>query len=682
MQNKLQEALLAQVSNAWQNWLTDAPEEAKSLIGDAPFIEELKRVWEASNYVSQCCKKSPSLLLELYRSGDLQRRYEKDEQAQKLALLLGDVNDEITLQCQLRQFRRYQMCRIIWRDLANKAELDETLGDLSDLADASIRQATKLLYQWTTDALGTPRDAEGNTQHLVVLGMGKLGAHELNLSSDIDLIFAYPRNGQTDGPRQLYNEQFFTRLCQKLTKAINTMTVDGFVFRVDTRLRPFGDAGPLAISFDAMEIYYESQAREWERYAMIKARVISATPEAEQELTEMLRPFVYRRYLDYGAFESLRNLKALISKELYKKGMDANIKLGMGGIREIEFIGQAFQLIRGGREPDLQIRPILQVLQVIGREGLLPKKGVAELTEAYHFLRRVENRIQAWDDQQTHLLPSDELAQLRLARSMGFDSWPPFAKRLQRHRNKVQGHFDLVFSAPQAESKEPGEFDAIWSDELDEETALKALQTAGFRQPEEMLQQLISLHKSHTCRRMPPNGRKRLAQLMPYLIQAASAVDNADQTLARLLKLIEAIAQRTAYLALLIESPMALSQLVRLSAASSWIADRLTRFPILLDELMDPRRLYAPLQKQEMSEEQSQNDKNLIVGNDKRKVTREELGRNSWALLHMITGNFPENISAGMAKEFNTFLVLFAKMYPCKLCANHFMEILREEKDL
>jgi len=604
MQKKLEEVLLEQVTNAWHSWLEEAPESAQTLIRDTPFIEQLKQVWEGSHYVSQCCCKEPEILVTLYSSGDLQQQYKRGELAERLAQQLEGVADEINLQRVLRQFRNVQMCRIIWRDLTNRAELNETLLDLSDLANACIRQANRLLYQWTTAELGTPRDAEGNAQELVILGMGKLGAYELNLSSDIDLIFAFPRNGQTDGRRPLYNEQFFTRLSQKLIKAINTVTSDGFVFRVDTRLRPFGDSGPLAISFDAMEVYYQSQAREWERYAMIKGRIICAAPEAKAELVDMLKPFVYRRYLDYGAFDSLRSLKAMISKELYKKGMDANIKLGMGGIREIEFIGQAFQLIRGGREPELQIRPILQVLQVIGQLGLLNEKGVSELTEAYRFLRLVENRIQAWEDKQTHLLPSDELGQLRLARSMGFESWAPFAEVLQNHRNRVQGHFDLVFSAPQAESEVSNEADTIWNDDrLDSETALPALQSAGFKSPDEVFQQLLSLHNSHAHRRMLPNGRKRLAQLMPHIIQAASTLDNADQTLTRLLKLIETIAQRTSYLALLVESPMALSQLVKLSSASSWIADRLTRFPILLDELIDPRRLYAPVLQEEMSEE-------------------------------------------------------------------------------
>jgi glutamate-ammonia-ligase adenylyltransferase len=286
-------------------------------------------------------------------------------------------------------------------------------------------------------------------QSLVVLGMGKLGARELNLSSDIDLIFAFPSTGEVSGgPRALGNEQFFTRLCQRLVKALDAQTVDGFVFRVDTRLRPFGAAGPLAMSFDAMEAYYQYQAREWERYAMTKARAVAGEPGPIAELMAMLRPFVYRRYLDFGAIDSLRNLKAIIDRELKRKGMDDNIKLGPGGIREIEFIGQSFQLIRGGRDPELQIRPIQPVLALLGAKGLLEAGAVDELTAAYRFLRLVENRVQAWQDRQTHVLPQQPEARLRLARSMGFSDWDGFKAELDRHRAGVQARFDGIFADP------------------------------------------------------------------------------------------------------------------------------------------------------------------------------------------------------------------------------------------
>ena len=284
------------------------------------------------------------------------------------------------------------------------------------------------LHDWTCAELGTPRDAEGRPQRLVVLAMGKLGARELNLSSDIDLIFAFAQIGEvTGGPRALSNEQFFVRLAQRLVQSLASATVDGFVFRVDTRLRPFGEVGPLAMSFQAMEDYYQSQAREWERYAMIKARPVAGDPADRDQLMAMLRPFVYRRYLDFGAFESLRDLKRMIAKELYRRGMDANIKLGPGGIREIEFIGQAFQLVRGGRDPALQVRPIRQVLACLADRDLMPAEAIDQLDAAYVFLRLVENRLQAYRDKQTHTLPDDATNRLRLARSMGFADWPAFA---------------------------------------------------------------------------------------------------------------------------------------------------------------------------------------------------------------------------------------------------------------
>ncbi|MEW8501005.1 MAG: bifunctional [glutamate--ammonia ligase]-adenylyl-L-tyrosine phosphorylase/[glutamate--ammonia-ligase] adenylyltransferase, partial [Candidatus Thiodiazotropha taylori] len=396
-------------------------------------------------------------------------------------------------------------------------------------------------------------------QPLVVLGMGKLGARELNLSSDIDLIFAYPESGQTDGARRLTNEQFFIRLCQKLVQALDNHTADGFVFRVDTRLRPFGTVGPLAMSFSAMESYYGSQAREWERYAMIKARVVAGDVAAGDELMAMLRPFVYRRYLDFSAIESLREMKHLISSELHKKGMEANIKLGPGGIREIEFIGQAFQLIRGGRDKDLQIRPILSVLKLLQARKLLPEYAVRELTEAYEFLRLVENRIQAWQDKQTHLLPSDETLSLRLARSMGFDDWRLFSEVLEQHRKRVQGHFDMVFAAPQAEADQENQpFAAVWNDRLDEEQAESVLHQYGFGKPDQALHLLNHLRNSHACRQLSSKGRERLDQLMPLLLQAVGQSESADVTLPRVLNLLEAVARRTAYIALLIEIPMVL----------------------------------------------------------------------------------------------------------------------------
>ena len=424
------EQLQDETEERWQSWQQAAAEREIALSLDDVLLTQLKQVWEGSDYLFQCCLREPALLADLVASGDLGHSFEPGEMASRLQGHLSEVGDEAALQHLLRRFRRYQMVRIIWRDLTRTAPLDETLEDLSALADACVDQALAKLYAWQTGKLGVPKDEQGVPQQLVVLGMGKLGARELNLSSDIDLIFSYPGAGEVDAPRYLSNEQFFTRLCQQLIKAIGSQTADGFVFRVDTRLRPFGDSGPLVLSFDGMETYYQSEAREWERYAMIKARVVAGDADQGEHLMAMLRPFVYRRYLDFGPIESLRNMKQLISQELKRKGMADNIKLGPGGIREIEFIGQAFQLIRGGRDPELQIRPIQRVLWLLGEKSLLPEYVVKELVEAYQYLRLVENRIQAWQDRQTHLLPEDNLGRLRLARAMGCDDWEGFLQQL------------------------------------------------------------------------------------------------------------------------------------------------------------------------------------------------------------------------------------------------------------
>ena len=598
------EQLQEEVEQRWQSWRKTASENGVSLAADPSLLSQLKQVWEGSDYLYQCCAREPALLAELVTSGDLDQPFESEVMASRLQAQLSGASDEAALQRTLRRFRRYQMMRIIWRDLAATASLEETLEDLSALADACVGQALDKLYAWQIEKLGVPRDEHGMQQHLVVLGMGKLGARELNLSSDIDLIFSYPRAGEVEGPRYLSNEQFFTRLCQHLIKAIGTQTVDGFVFRVDTRLRPFGDSGPLVLSFDAMETYYHSEAREWERYAMIKARVVAGDQEHGEQLMAMLRPFVYRRYLDFGPIESLRNMKQLISQELKRKGMADNIKLGPGGIREIEFIGQAFQLIRGGRDPELQIRPIQMVLWLLAEKSLLPEYVVKELVEAYKYLRLVENRIQAWQDRQTHLLPEDDLGRLRLARAMGCDDWQAFFQHLDHHRQRVQGHFDKVFAAPQTDGEaEDRRFQDIWEQYVEGVQAQELLEEAGFENGAESLQRLDVFRSSHTCRGLGAKGRERLDRLMPLLLAAIAGSSAPDQTLDRLIRLLEAIARRTSYLALLVESPLALSQLVRLTSISPWISQQIARQPLLLDEMLDPRRLYTPLRRESLESE-------------------------------------------------------------------------------
>ncbi|MBK1648978.1 bifunctional [glutamate--ammonia ligase]-adenylyl-L-tyrosine phosphorylase/[glutamate--ammonia-ligase] adenylyltransferase [Rhabdochromatium marinum] len=602
--------------NHWQDWLAWAAQAGVRVPDTPEFHQARERVWAGSEYVALSAARHPQALAELLTSDALTRNDGAATINTRLQQALAEVSDEETLGIALRQLRRTQMMRIIWRDLAGWADLDETLADLSALAEACVCHSLARLEPWLQAELGEPHDADGVPQRLLVLGMGKLGAGELNLSSDIDLIFAYPSKGEVQGgPRALSNEQFFTRLCQRLIKALDAQTPEGFVFRVDARLRPFGDAGPLAMHFDALEAYYHAHAREWERYAMIKARVIAGPPQAGAELMAMLRPFVYRRYLDFGAIDSLRHLKRLIDQEVRRKGMADNIKLGPGGIREIEFIGQSFQLIRGGREPELQCRAILQVLQQLMHKGLLDAEVVAELTAAYRFLRRTENRLQAWADRQTHSLPTRDAELERLAHTLEFPDRASFLAQLRTHREKVQQHFDAIFAEPdQAESGADQGLGELWNEPPEPAEASATLSRAGFRDPEHAWQRLEQFRQSVQRKGLGQLALERLQCLMPRLLDQLTASDvstansaeqalTLDVTLDRVLHVLEAVLGRTAYLSLLVERPDALRQLTQLCAMSPWFSERTARAPVLLDELLDARRLFAPLRRADLDAE-------------------------------------------------------------------------------
>jgi len=580
-----------QHSEQWQQLLSAVNALSESAI----------TVLNGSDYVTQWGNRNSDRASDLLSSGDLTTIYDAEGYEQRLKATLESVADEISLQQKLRHFRQREMVRIIWRDLAGWAPLAETVRDLSAMADACIQQSLAILHQWQSESLGKPCNADGEEQYLVVLGMGKLGAGELNLSSDIDLIFTYPEGGETQGGRKsLSNEEFFTRLGRKLIQSLDNVTIDGFVFRVDMRLRPFGDSGALAASFDAMEDYYQTQGREWERYAMIKARAITGSESGKKGIMDLLRPFVYRKYLDYGVFDSLREMKGMIAGQLHKKGMEDNIKLGSGGIREIEFIGQVFQLIHGGRDKPLQQRPILTILDLLAARNCLSMNAVEDMKVAYDFLRLTEHRIQAWADQQTHLLPKEDGDRLRIASLMGFDDWASFTTVLDEHRRKVQGHFEQTLTAPQADAASDDSVSLLNSDNEDK---IQYLQQLAYAEPEACIDKLDYLLATHACRNLGNTERERLERLLPLLVQAAANVKNADSCLARLLSLLEAIMRRSAYMSLLVENPMALSQLVKLCAASPWISGQLTRFPVLLDELLDPRTLYEVPARAEQEKE-------------------------------------------------------------------------------
>ena len=560
------------------------------------------KVWCSSLFVAESCTRKPELLLELMTSGDFLRPY--PEHHFTLQLTQRQCNSEAELMQMLRQFRQREMIRIAWRDLAGWAPLSETLMDVSLLADACIQYALDFLYQLACDKRGTPLLSDGNPQQIMVLGMGKLGAYELNYSSDIDLIFAYPENGELPDKKATSYSEFFTRLCQSLVKVLDEISADGFVFRTDIRLRPFGDSGPIIMSFEGMENYYQTQAREWERYAMIKARQVAGDFTTGKQLMTMLNAFVYRRYLDYGAFEELRSLKSQISQELKRKDRCDNIKLGPGGIREVEFIGQAFQLIRGGKEKTLQRRGILEVLGHLSDLKLIATHDAEQLILSYCFLRRVENHIQQYQDRQTHDLPSTTALQQILAYSLDYPDWDSFKKQLDKIRAQVQAVFDQVFSLSRQEESERHSLQ-IWMHTAEELQLREYLSDYGFLYSDTSLSLIQQFKSASAIRHLSAKGAKVLDHLMPQVIEAMQPLDNPDQTLKRLLTLFEAIAGRNVYLSLLAENPNALAQLLRLSSASPWICDYLSRYPLLFDDLLDSRSLFEPLKKEHLDQQLS-----------------------------------------------------------------------------
>ena len=602
------EPLVAHHLEQWWGALQDVGLASRTAALGEAFLTELKHVVAGSDYVAEQLRRDPEMAWRLTADGRLWRTLADGEMAGFLADALTDVTTEDQLAQRLRRFRHEQQVRIIWRDLTRQAATMETTRDLSDMADTCIEQSYQWVYQDVSEVFGLPRNSAGKQQHMVVLGMGKLGAHELNLSSDIDLIFAYPEAGETQGGRRsLSNQEFFSRVGQGLIRLLDEVTVDGFVFRVDMRLRPYGDSGALVFSFNALEQYYQNQGRDWERYAMIKARVVAGDQSAGAALLAMLKPFVYRRYLDFAAIEALRNLKHMIQREVLRKGMQDNVKLGSGGIREVEFIGQAFQLIHGGRDRSLQQRPILAVLDGLAVNAYLPDATVDELKGAYLFLRDTEHALQAVDDRQTQKLPIEPLGRARIAFVLGFSDWTAFRSHLESQRAKVAEHFSKVIADPDDDEDQGqppyAEWLALWEGSLEPEQAHEQLAEGGFKEPERVWTLLLNLMKSPRVRAMQRMGRERMDFFIPRLLGMAAEHEDPDLALERVLPLVEAVARRSAYLLLLTENPGALHELLVLCAASPLLAEQIARFPVVLDEMLNAGRLYRPPQAGELLDE-------------------------------------------------------------------------------
>lgn len=581
---------LVELINTWQTDAAMAHELHRelTLLQDALAIEEptlqaLAPLAVSSPFAMRTLKQQPELL-PAFLHGNTQSRPRLD---------LSGLAEAPAMRA-LRRYRNAVLSQILADDILRQQPIETSLAQVSALADETIYAAYQWAWQELTAQWGAPCDSDGTPMPLLVLGMGKLGGGELNFSSDIDLIFIYPKNGDTSGGRRsTENSQFYTKLGQKLIQLLNQNTADGFVYRVDMRLRPFGDSGPLVISFAAFEEYYQEQGRDWERYAMLKARVLNPDGHYSAELNDMLRPFVYRRYIDFSAIESLRRMKQLIEQENRRRNRVDNIKLGAGGIREVEFVIQTLQLIRGGRIPALQKPSIFAAFSALVTEQLLEADVGDALRQDYLWLRKVEHHLQGIDDQQTQTLPSDALMRQRLALACGTASWQVLHQHIDAAMARIHQQFRLVIAAEeQNDHKELSLGRLLWDSEQQAAELAEHLEWLSPDDALALVSQLQQFRQDCQKRSMGPRGRELLAKLVPLLLCFVERERVGSEVIKRVLSVFRQIVSRTAYLELLFENPPALQQLVKLCGRSGWLSEHLARYPMLLDELIDPEQLY------------------------------------------------------------------------------------------
>jgi len=553
---------------------------------DDSSADSIQRLRALSRYADRLIERRPELVDVLREDSAVTR------EALDAALAAAGQDGEPEFKRRLRRLRQEVLLRTMHRDLSGRADLSEVCVTMSELADACIGAALAWHERGLVERYGPPGAESGMPQQLMVVAMGKLGGRELNVSSDIDLVFLYPEEGETAGAQKISNHEFFSLLGRRLIATLSESNEEGFVFRVDMRLRPYGASGPLVASFDALETYLLAQGREWERYAWLKARAIrpgiaEGSPDpAGRALDQVVRPFVFRKYLDYATLAAMRKLHAEVRRDVARRDLVDHVKLGPGGIREIEFIVQALQLVRGGRDATLTVRPTLEALARLADRRAIAPEAARELHSAYVFLRGLEHRLQYLDDAQTHSLPVSAEDRRRVALMCGYADWETFSARLAEIRDCVTRHFQELFAElPEAASG------GAWQDDRDATT--KFLAEKGFHEPEASAARLAAIRASTRYQMLPGDSRQRFDALVPALAAAAAATPDPDSTLARGLTLIETIARRAAYLALLAEHPEALERVARIISASSWASDFITRHPLLLDELLDDRVLYA-----------------------------------------------------------------------------------------
>jgi glutamate-ammonia-ligase adenylyltransferase len=550
---------------------------------DINFDTKLDRMFHASRYAERLCATNPSLIDDLRAHGHealLINEIVKQAISGKNAV---DLNPITALNTRLRRLRQRTLLRLIYRDINSLADLDEVVTTISALADFVLNAALNFHRLQVADKFSlSPAASAAAEARMIIVGMGKLGAYELNVSSDIDLIFVYAADGDATAERSW--REFHAEVGKRVIRSIDEVTEDGFVFRVDMRLRPYGASGALVVSLAGLDTYFRAQARPWERYAWLKARAITGFASTIDDLGKMVTPFVYRRYHDYAAIEEMRDIHGQIRAEATKRNRLNDIKVGHGGIREIEFIVQMMQLVRGGREPRLQIASTREALRVIAQLGLMEAARTEKISAAYIFLRNLEHRLQYVDDAQTQALPTIDAEQLRIAQAMNFSDWAIFLAALNAHRTFVTSEFDAVFARTNEAASNVARAD---------ENALEANIHAVFDDTpiDNAIQQLITerikqWHKSSRTQSLSPKLRSRLETLLPLALKASLGYDTTTTTAFRMFDLLDAVDKRETYLALMVEHPEVLTRIARIAHQSAWAADFLRKHPVLLDELL------------------------------------------------------------------------------------------------
>ncbi len=590
----LPESLRDSVRN-WRLQLSDAQPGALSMLVEAGGdLRSIAQLVACSEFAGNVAMRHWQWLCECCAADRLGRAHDKKMIQARFDTVLENAIDDDSFKSRIRVIRNQALFAILWRDLVSNCPLTETLAALSDLAECALNSAVEFSGIRQRERFGSI-PLNGGNMPLVVLAMGKLGGRELNFSSDIDIIFLYAGAGDSDGACSLSAHEYFARYSRQVVSLLEEVTTDGFVYRVDTRLRPFGESGPPVVSFPALESYLVQHGRDWERYAYIKARtVVPPVPDAAVAslLDDVIEPFVYRRYLDYGVFESLREMHALVAAEVTKREMQDNIKLGPGGIREIEFIVQSLQLVRGGSVSGLRSTKLQEALKnaVLARD--IERDVAGKLLDAYEVFRRTENCIQAVRDQQVHELPQSPLERDRLALAMRYPSWDALSADLDKHRKFVSEQFDTIAMRQTADpenSHYSSMLAGLWASGADTEDWCTAFAQIEIEEPPAVADAVVHFEALVTKQKPDSIAVDRLRKFVPALLLLLVGRRQASVTLHRVFNIADQVLRRSAYIALLNENHAALQRLVDLCEKSRYLAEEIARFPQLLDELLDPR---------------------------------------------------------------------------------------------